>query len=132
MPADDTIPQSSEGDQYLSESITPRAAANQIAVRYLLQGTMVSAGGFTVGHALFKDSETNARAANWWYMNSTARQGMPAHLSYKTIANGTTAQTWKVRVGSNSADTFNLNGAAGGRYYGGVAVSFIEIEEIQA
>jgi hypothetical protein len=62
LPFDDTIPQNTEGDQYMSQAITPRAAANVLRTQ-----SAIAACGHSVAvvksMALFKDSVANALAA---------------------------------------------------------------------
>ena len=132
LPYDNTIPQKTEGDQYLSVSITPKSAANYLLI-------VVNAYG---GHsaalthctvALFQDDTANALAAQGWYTSET--QGSISrgiNLIYKMTAGTDTATTFKVRMGGSQPGTFTFNGYNGAALYGGVSVSSITIYEIAA
>lgn len=127
IPSDDTIPQSTEGDQYLSQAITATSAANQfhvVAKLLLTNSTSVS----SLAMALFQDAGANAIAAT--HVDSVAAaipgQGL---IDYRAITSITTSTTFKVRGGGPGATT-TFNGTGGGRLYGGVINSYIEIEEV--
>lgn len=131
IPADDTIPQNTEGDQYMSQAITPRSAANVLMVR--TQGTFSNAMSSTdhLVAALFQDSTANALAvvakfkANTYIMHDLA-------LSYAARAGTTSATTFKLRAGQTTAGTTTFNGTGGSRQYGGALGSFIEVREVMA
>jgi Major tropism determinant N-terminal domain len=127
IPYDDTIPQNTEGDQYLSQAITPQAAANVLSVR-ALASVSHSATGHITG-TLFRDSTANAIAANT-VGNRTVGDQWEISLRARVLAVATTSTTFKVRAGGNNAGTATLNGEAGARELGGVANSYIEVEEI--
>jgi hypothetical protein len=63
IPNDDTFPQSTEGDQYMSQAITPSSAAN--ALRARAQAVLANSGSanFHLAIALFQDATANALAA---------------------------------------------------------------------
>jgi hypothetical protein len=62
IPNDDTIPQSTEGDQYMSQAITPSSAANVLAVRAQATSRTAARAAFMIA-ALFQDATANALAA---------------------------------------------------------------------
>lgn len=128
-PSDDTIPQSTEGDQYLSQAITPTCAANLLRVETLWNG---SAGGsssqFTV--ALFQDSTANASAT---VSQGFASTDMMGHwLSYRMRAGTRSSTTFKIRAGAASAGTTTFNGRSSNRILGNTIASFIQVTEISA
>lgn len=131
LPLDNTIPQNTEGDQYMSLSITPTRATNKLLIEVVVMG------GFAAGRrlvaALFQDSTAGALAA---MANSAADSGiLPNCLFFShTMTTGTTsATTFKVRVGPDTAGTFYFNGEGNtaGRVFGGVAASSITITEYE-
>lgn len=130
IPLDDTIPQQTEGDQYLSVSITPTSAANilEIEVQMYLAN---SAAGFYMIAALFQDATANALAATAEYTNA-ANVPIIITLKYRMTAGTTSATTFKVRAGTSAAGTTTLNGASGARLFGGVANSGIVVRELKA
>lgn len=127
-PQDDTIPQNTEGTQFMSQAITPQAACNLLDVESEAQ-LYTSAAGSIMTVALHQDSTANAlfaRAAGV----SGATPDAPLAFSYQMRADTVSATTFKVRVGPHSAATVSFNGHAGTRNYGGVCYSFLRIREI--
>lgn len=128
IPADDTIPQNTEGDQIQSVSIVPKSAANMLRVTgYAFLNTNTSNN--TIGYCLFRDSGADAIAATW--MNTSSAQNsqhevliFPGHLS------GTTSSTtYKTRAGGYAGTTY-FNRHGGSRYYGGTWYSHLIAEEV--
>jgi hypothetical protein len=129
IPLDDTIPQNTEGDQYLSVSITPTSASSTLEIEAELFLSN-SASGSIFG-ALFQDSTANALTAAIGRVDGAGNPYMIClKLSWKMAAGTTSATTFKVRAGSSSAGTTTFNGFAGGRMFGGVLNSFIRVREI--
>lgn len=127
LPADDTIPQNTEGDQYLSRAITPSNASSTLIIDVTVY-VSTSATGF-MSAALFQDSTAGALAVGSVY---TADLGAFRLISFrhKMAAGTTSATTFKVRVGNSSAGTTTFNGTSGSRAFGGVMSSSITITEI--
>lgn len=128
IPSDDTIPQNTEGDQYMTLAITPNSATSTLIIQVTIQLASSAAGGRMTA-ALFQDSTANALA--------TAVQGFvdankPFSMSFTYImTSGTTSSTtFKVRAGASVAGTTTFNGASGARLYGGTYASSIVITEI--
>jgi hypothetical protein len=124
IPLDDTIPQSSEGTQILTLSITPTSATNVLRVFFKGQG----AAPAYWSAALFLDSETSARDAAAVYCGDGARI-QPVVLDYQMIAGTTSTVTFKIRVGPNTG-TMRLNGGNASRVFGGVQRCKLIIEEM--
>lgn len=127
IPDDDTIPQNTEGDQYLICTITPTSVINMVEVEGQLY-TIHSAGG-TMCMALFLDSIANALATS---RRTAGTEGDMDYINYRERAGaGAASQTWKLRAGSGSAGTTFLNGTTGSaRRYGGTINSFLSVKEI--
>ena len=128
LPSDDTIPQSSEGDQYMTLTFTPFSATNTLKIDVVIQ-VASSAGGGRMTAALFQDSTANSLAASCQGFE-TAGKPMVIPFTYYMTAGTTSATTFKVRVGANTAGTTSFNGSSGARLYGGVSSSSITISEI--
>lgn len=131
IPLDNSIPQNTEGDQYMSLSITPQNASNKLLIQvYAMFALSV---GDTASIALFQDSTVNALAAQAFKTDNTVANvpGIFAFSHYMT-AGTTSATTFKVRMGPATAATLTFNGASGTRLFGGVAASSITITEIKA
>lgn len=129
IPTDDTIPQNTEGDQYLSQDITPMSPCNICEVRAFMNGNVSIAS--TVTAAIFKDSAANAVAASWVTCD-VAGSSLVVILDYKFLYNSAALTTLKVRAGKNSGGTFTVNGAAGNRFLGGVLNTNIQLVERMA
>ena len=129
IPYDDTIPQNTEGDEYMTLAVTPTSASNKLKITVVVNGaeTTNSADAFTV--ALFQDATAGALAAAAGTNAGILRPYTTTFAHYMT-AGTTSATTFKVRAGNNVATPFDFNGY-GARLYGGVCASSITIEEIK-
>lgn len=132
MPVDDTIPQNTEGAQFLSQAITPSSAANVIDVEVNAHLSINSATENAVS-ALFVDSTANALAAMSSFNTGTASATLHA-LRKKVLAGTVSAQTYKYRAGPSTSASTRINGDAAGaaRKLGAVFNSFIEVREVMA
>jgi hypothetical protein len=127
IPLDDTIPQSNEGDQYMSLSITPKSATSKLLVEVVFNGSCSDAGGAAITVALFRDSGANAIAASTTTNSALFMTAIP--LRHVESSGSTTTTTFKVRVGTNASGTVTFNGQSGGRKLGGAMASSIVIRE---
>ena len=125
-PLDDTIPQNSEGDQYMSLAITPNNASNILVIEVVWFGASSASTFNTV--ALFVGTTADALAAVS-QVGTGSNTSIALPLTHKLVAGVTTELTFKVRVGPNSAATITFNGREGARLFGGVASSSITITE---
>lgn len=129
-PVDDTNPQNTEGNQILTQVITPTSAANLLEIDFLGFGTNSTATAENITTALHQDSVANALAARL-VTTAAVNYGVGLGVNHLLIAATTSATTFKIRVGAGGA-TINVNGIAGGRLYGGAASSTLRVTEIAA
>ena len=128
MALDDTIPQNTEGNQFFSQAITPSHQANILRVKMQMYLASSAAGHLIM--ALF-NSATGANAlAAVASRTDAAGDNLLLALEYLMIAGQVTALTFTGRAGNSGAATTTFNGSAAARLFGGVANSFIEIEEL--
>ena len=127
VPFDDTIPQITEGDQYMTRAITPTDAANTLRIDVSAQFSP-SVSTWVV-MALFQDATVNALAATTAF-EGTAGGGITLNLTHYMTAGTTSATTFRMRAGGIFAGTLTFNGNGGGRIFGGVMASSITIWEI--
>lgn len=128
-PVDDTIPQITEGDQYMTQAITPTSGANLLRVSSQAIYSNSVSGNYVTG-ALFRDAVANALAVSQFYLSNAGGTGtMP--IQFDTLAGATTASTFRIRAGGN-ANTTTFNGVTGSRFMGGSFNSFLQVEEIAA
>ena len=128
LPSDDTIPQNTEGDEYMTVAITPQNANNVLeisVVAYLSH----SSNAIQMTAALFQDSTANALAVGSAEMSNNS-QPYPIMFTHRMLAGTTSETTFKVRAGAGSVGTTTFNGGASARLYGGVFASSIIITEI--
>jgi hypothetical protein len=128
VPQDDTIPQNTEGTQFMSLAITPTSATNKLRIDVVFNYAYSVTSNFTV--ALFQDSTANALAA----VGNVARNAGDLYnmnFTHYMTAGTTSSTTFKVRAGGQSAGTTTFNGASSARLYGGVMASSITISEIK-
>lgn len=129
IPLDDTIPQITEGDQYMSQAITPLSSTSTLMVDviYLANSTVAS---WMTG-AVFRDATAGSVGAATAY-RGTATAGVTTTFSVKVTSASIALTTFYVRIGADVAGTTTFNGLSGGRLFGGVAASSIRITEIAA
>lgn len=130
IPADDTIPQNTEGDQYMTLAITPSSSTNKLKITVVWNGVNgASTAGLAV--ALFQDSTANALAVSYCNPNGTSVGIGSCSFTHYMTAGTTSSTTFKVRAGGPSGTTY-FNGSSSARQFGGVIASSITIEEIKA
>ena len=133
IPYDDTIPQSTEGDQYMSQAITPSSAANLLEIEIVFLGHNASAGYLLIA-ALFQDSVANALASAFYPLASSGGSAMIA-FRHLMRAGTQAATTFKLRAGvmtGGGSTTTTFNGSSSARAFGGTMASSIKVREIQA
>jgi hypothetical protein len=126
IPFDNTIPQQTEGDEYLSVTITPKNAASTLLITVVMFANANPAIVWTT--ALFKDAGADALAAGYTYVFGNAPQAMS--FMHKVAAGTTSPQTFKVRAGSNAGTALQVNGYVGAAVLGGAAMSSITVVEV--
>ncbi len=128
MPFDDTIPQSGEGVQMLTQAITPKHAADLLMIAHV--GVYSPSASGNMGVALFQDSTANALAAVAITVNG-GNEMFTVPLIYQMQASTTSSTTFKIRAGHASGSiAMNGQGGAATRLYGGVCYSGLSVMEI--
>ncbi len=130
LPTDDTIPQITEGNEYMTQAITPSSAANILEVEVQLH-LATNQVNFNMTAALFRDATANALAVgNQWI--GVSGQIAQVNVKYTAIAGDIAATTFRARGGGPFANTTTFNGAAAARLFGGVINSYISVKELMA
>ncbi len=127
IPADDTIPQITEGDQYMTRTITPKHADNILLIDVVLLRSGSVAAKSTV--SLFVGATANALATACTQIRDVADQNTIS-FRHRMVAGATSELTFRVRAGMHSAGTTTVNGEAGVRFWGGTSASSITITEL--
>ena len=130
IPRDDTIPQNTEGAEFMTLAITPTSSTNILIIEVLAQ-LSPSVIGTQLSAALFQDATAGALVTGSQYTPG-AGQSKAVPIGYRMVAGTTSATTFKVRCGQSSAGTITFNGSGGSRLMGGTYYSFIRITEIEA
>ncbi|MEM7122080.1 MAG: hypothetical protein AAF563_12425 [Pseudomonadota bacterium] len=129
IPDDDTIPQSTEGNEIRTINYTPFRSDSTLWVDAWWNGGHGTSYVEFWG-ALFLDSETSARrvAAS---SGSAAAQMLRLHLQHHHTGHSAGVQhTWKLRVGSASAGTLYTNRSSDGDKGGGGFTSGLRVLEL--
>lgn len=129
IPADDTIPQNTEGTQIISVSFTPKSTTSRVRLRFSGEFTMAAAG--TTAAALFSGASANALAARTKTVTAGSNREQ-LYVETEHVPGVTTAITYSVRVGPLTAVAARFNGTSAAREFGGTEVASLVIEEIAA
>ena len=126
IPNDDTIPQNTEGTEFMTLAITPTSATSKLLIE-ISALLAPSAAKWIVG-AIFQDNTADALAGGYFYETNIGA-GKELTIRHYMTAGTTSATTFKFRAGVHTSGTLYFNGS-GSRYLGGVAASSITITEI--
>jgi hypothetical protein len=127
IPIDDTIPTSTEGDQYMSQAITPLAKCNVLRISVLTHAATASGAHWLIS-TLLQDSGNSIAAG--LILSPGASFVVQLSIYHEMVAGTVSSTTFKNRVGCDNAGTTTVNGTAGVRELGGVLQSYLKIEEI--
>ena len=128
IPFDNTIPQKTEGYEFITLAITPTNASNLLEISVIVY--VSSAGSAVTAAALFQDTTANALAVGCQF-TSIADETFNIPLTYTMVAGTTSETTFKIRIGNNGGSAINFNGNLNSQRYGGVFASHIIIKEIK-
>lgn len=125
IPFDNTIPQITEGDQYMTLTITPTNAASLLEIDVVVN--VSNSAATNIATALFQDATANALKAV--VVNQSNATGQVTYGFKHIMTSGTTsATTFRIRCGAPTGTT-TFNGTAGAQIFGGVMASSITIKE---
>lgn len=130
IPFDDTIPQNTEGTEFLTVTLTPAASTNNLHIEALVHVSGSLTSGYIMA-ALFQDSGANAVCADGITYTGAGFINT-LKISARIAAGTTSATTIRLRMGPGSASTVTLNGSSGARLFGGVYTSSLTVTEIKA
>ena len=125
IPFDNTIPQITEGTEFMTLAITPTASTSKLFIQVVLNGSGTNTGDMIT--ALFVGTTADALATAVDY--DVARGQMI--INYYMTANTTSELTFRVRAGRSSTQDFYFNGYHDSNpLFGGTLMSSITITEI--
>lgn len=127
IPADDTIPQNTEGTEVLTLAITPKFTTSTLIIDFsgIATQSATGSGGPTV--ALFQDSTAGALAAQC--LTTASNRSISAIIKHVMTSGTTSATTFKIRIGSNANTCYVNSNNAGTRRDGGVSSTTLIISE---
>ena len=128
---DDSIPQNTEGDEYMTLAITPKSTTNKLKIDVVFNGASSTTTSL-LSVALFQDSTADAIAAGFGVGALNANSLKSARFTHYMTAGTVSETTFKVRAGTGGGATTTFNGNSGARRFGGVIASSITITEIKA
>ena len=128
IPFDDTIPQITEGDEYMTLAITPKSASSKLLINVVTQ--FAHSVDSIPATALFVGTTADALATMFTHTFGSGNYDKHHNFNHYMTAGTTSELTFRVRIGSNNAGTTTFNGRAGVRKYGGSLSSSITITEI--
>jgi hypothetical protein len=131
IPRDNTKPQNSEGNEFMTLAITPTSATSKLRIDVILHAATTTPNYGTLTMALFQDTTADALAV-------CAQHAGPVNVPQQVIlthymtAGTTSATTFKIRAGWHTGTgTVTFNGISGGGLYNGMFVSSITITEYE-
>jgi hypothetical protein len=129
MPVDDSIPQNTEGIEWMTIAITPTNSNNKLVIKSVAHQSHTTTDAFRI-LALFKDTDPDALAVGVSNTYREAASMAQTELRHEMVAGTTSEITFKIRGGCPSAGTMTFNGISGTRRFGGTLASYITVEEI--
>ena len=127
-PADDTIPQNTEGAEVLTVTITPKFSTSRLEIVFI---STIAVKDLTTPQsiitALFQDTTADALAATCVRANTNG--SINCYLHHVMTSGTTSATTFKIRVGPDT-NTLYINGTnVGAQTYGGVSATRLVVKE---
>lgn len=130
LPFDDTIPQNTDGNNFLSISITPKSTSSKIIVEAIIN--LGFNGSTDLSGALFLSGQLNALDAKSTFVGTGSTQVVSLALSAEYANTTLVAKTFDLHGGGSNAGTCYFNGSDGVRKFGGVYYSSIKVTEVKS
>ena len=130
IPFDATIPQITEGAEFMTLAYTPLNANNILRITVNIQSNNEVADRVTIV-ALFVGTTANALAAALLAMDGSVHRNISFNsFTHEVVAGGTSELTFRVRLGASASGTTKFNGQYSSVNLGGVIPSSIGIMEL--
>lgn len=133
IPVDNSIPQNTEGTEFLTATITPVNASNKLKIEFYVPVTSSDTAGSNGSLSLFQDTTANAlQATTFVYTTSNWQTHMK--LTHFMDAGTTSATTFKIRFGpNNGAYVMYMNRTVGtSDIFSTACIASLEITEYSA
>ena len=130
IPYDDTKPQITEGDEYITRTITPERSDSILIISF--NGAFANSGSSLVQNtSLFVGTTSDALVSNS-SSQSIGNRPTAINIDYTQVSGTTSQLTFRVRSGASSSATTTFNGTSGDRKLGGSVAASIIITEVIA
>ena len=135
IPYDTSIPQITEGTEFLTASISPKFSDSTLEIEFFAPLKLDDPLEEYIA-ALFQDSTADALCSisingSWDFSTSTEGAGLMLIFRHLMTSGTTSSTTFKVRLGCNDGSSLYLNGDDSGSLYGGICQSYLKITEIK-
>lgn len=128
MPFDNTIPQNTEGGEFMTLAITPKFSTSTLII--IVDAYVAGSTSVVVSGAIFKDTDADAIYATATQQVNIGNTPTPMKMTAPIAAVDTAARTYKFRAGLTSAGTLTFNGASGSSRFSTVPAASIVIMEV--
>lgn len=129
IPNDDTIPQITEGAEFLTVTITPKTAIS--ILRVTAEITCSPSVSSNMIAAIFRDATAGALGCAF-ALGSGGSEVRRIVVTVEAVSGSTSATTFRLRAGMGSAGTLTINGSGGSRLLGGGALTTLTVTEFNA
>ncbi len=126
---DNSIPAITEGDEFMTVTITPTNANNLLIIDGMFLGASSGSQAFLIA-ALFQDAVSPAKKSFVGPKDAGADGSVQIPVFHRQVAGGVAAITIRLRAG-NIAGTTTFNGRAAGQLMGGSMGSFLRVREVK-
>jgi hypothetical protein len=129
IPFDDTIPQITEGAEFLQvPNFVPLTVGNRIRLSAFFNYT-ISVAGTANAACLFRSGTTDALAVSWSSPVNAANWNWQMMVGAEFVVADLTPRTYSFRFGTAGGGNIQMNGANTGRLFGGALLSWLRVEE---
>lgn len=130
FPLDNSIPQITEGNQFISIPFTPLEASSLLKIDCLVTFS-ISGAPPNIIVALFRDANADAIAATTYSAGDDNGQMQQIYITCFVPASSVSATTFSARIGDPQNEGYEINGIGGAGVFGGVCQTNITVTEIK-
>lgn len=127
LPWDNTVPQNTEGKEYMTVAITPTSTTSTLIIDVYIPAIATSIGSGTWSGAIFQDSTASALTAAGFVVPSGHTDIFT--IRYYMTAGTTSSTTFKFRYGPDSGTAYITQASAGNAKFGGVYKATMTVTE---
>lgn len=125
-----SLPAATAGTQFMTQSITPFSAANRLLIDAKAIFTNLHAAGNWNSMTLVQSGVSNALAGDVIFQ-ATSTGGCTNSIHYEMLAASASALTFSINAGGLAASTHYMNFDSTTGIFGGVANSYLRIQEFK-